>query len=285
MNAYSSQTHFFCSQCFLCHTLWRGVDDIAMASPPNQVSVFLSYAHEDEQWLNKLTTHLRHLQRQGIISVWYDRLVMPGMDWSKTIDQRLEQASLILLLVSADFLASDYCYEVEMQRALKLHELGRTRVIPIAVRPADWTGAPFAHLHVLPTDARPLSLWPDVDAALVDVVAGLRRAIDDLAFLPTSTVRHSLPPIWMIPYPRNPFFLGRDAILERLSTHLHAGQTAALSQSPSAISGLGGIGKTQIAIEYAYRYYQEYEAVLWARADTHEDLISSFLAIATRLSL
>lgn len=256
-----------------------------MTAPSSPVAVFLSYAHEDEQWRDKLTTHLRLLQRQGLISVWYDRLLVPGTDWSKTIDQRLEQASLILLLVSANFLASDYCYEVEMQRALQLHTLGRARVIPIAVRPADWRGAPFAHLQALPTDARPLSTWDNEDSALVDVVAGLRRALEDLAFSPASPVRRSLPPIWMIPYPRNLFFLGREPILEQLHAHLHRDQTAALSQSPSAISGLGGIGKTQIAIEYAYRYHQEYEAVLWARAEKHEDLISSFLDIATRLRL
>src|SRR5947209_7388719 len=125
------------------------------ASPA--VSLFLSYAHEDEAWLNKLRTHLSLLRRQKIISDWYDRQIVPGTDRSKTIDQHLEQASLILLLVSVDFLASDYCYEVEMQRALKLHDLGQARVIPIVVRPVDWRGAPFAHLQALPTDAKPLS--------------------------------------------------------------------------------------------------------------------------------
>src|SRR6266487_4771513 len=153
----------------------------------------------------------------------------------------LEQASIILLLVSADFIASRYCYEVEMKRALERHKAGQARVIPIALRPADWKGMPFASLHALPTDARAITTWTNQDAAFVDVAVGIRRAIEDLSQLPASTARAALPPIWNIPYPRNSFFLGRDKLLEeRLHTQLQAGQTTALSQSPQAISGLGG---------------------------------------------
>ena len=140
-------------------------------------------------WLKKLVTHLSVLQRQGVISTWYDRQIVAGTNWARVIDQRLEQASIILLLVSADFLASDYCYEVEMKRALERHEAGQARVIPIAVRPADWKGAPFAHVQALPTGARAITTWKDKDEALVDVVTGLRRAIEDLSFAPASVVR------------------------------------------------------------------------------------------------
>ncbi len=254
--------------------------------PSDQVSLFLSYAPEDEGWLKKVEAHLKMLKRQGIISTWHDRQIVPGTNRAGIIDQRLEQASLILLLVSVDFLASDYCYEVEMTRALALHASGRARVIPIVVRPVNWKDAPFAHLQPLPTDAKAISTWKNEDEALVDVVAGLRRALDDLSFSPASAVHRTLPPIWMIPYPRNPFFLGRDEVLVRVHTHLHRGQGQAIAFSqPHAISGLGGIGKTQLAIEYAYRYHQDYEAVLWARAEDHEALIASYIALATRLRL
>src|SRR2546421_7965312 len=101
------------------------------------IDVFLSYAHEDEQLLRKLETHLSSLKRQGLISTWYDRQIVPGTNWAKVVDQRLEQASIILLLVSANFLASDYCNQIEMKRALERHEAGEARVIPIAIRPAD----------------------------------------------------------------------------------------------------------------------------------------------------
>src|SRR5205807_4452936 len=89
-------------------------------------------------------------------------------------------ASVILLLVSADFLASDYCYSIEMKRALERQEAGEAQVIPILVRPADWKDAPFAHLQALPTGANPIASWSDSDSALADVARGIRRAIEEL---------------------------------------------------------------------------------------------------------
>src|SRR5437879_5975950 len=105
------------------------------ASTP--VEVFCCYSHADEAWLRKLETHLSLLQRQGLISLWHDRRIVPGTDWAETIDTHLETASVILLLVSADFLASDYCYSIEMKRALERQEAGEARVVPILARSVD----------------------------------------------------------------------------------------------------------------------------------------------------
>ena len=124
----------------------------------------------------------------------------------------------------------------------------------------------------------------DEDTALTDVVAGIRRVLEDLPLLAASAPRAALPAIWNIPYPRNPFFLGRESELTQVRQRLQAGQTTALSQ-PQAISGLGGIGKTQLALEYAYRYHQDYQAVLWAHAESTDALISSYVAIASLLRL
>ncbi len=255
-----------------------------MGAAPTAVEIFCSYAHEDEAWRQKLETHLSLLRRQGLVYLWHDRLITPGTDWAHAIDTHLETASIILLLVSANFFASDYCYGIEMQQALKRHEAGEARVIPLLVRPVDWKDAPFADLQVLPTNTRPLSTWQDEDTALTDVVAGIRRVLEDLPLLAASAPRAALPTIWNIPYPRNPFFLGRDDVLTRLRHSLHIGQATALSQ-PQAISGLGGIGKTQLALEYAYRYHQDYQMVLWARAENTKALISSYVALATLLRL
>ena len=170
-----------------------------MSAQPTPVEVFCSYAYQDEAWLRKLEAHLSLLKRQGLISLWYDRLISPGTNWARAIDTRLETASVILLLVSADFFASDYCYGVEMKRALARQEAGEARVIPILVRAVDWANAPFAHLQALPTDAKPLVAWQDTDAALADITAGIRRVIaEELPLLAASGPRASFPAIWNI---------------------------------------------------------------------------------------
>src|SRR5216683_422089 len=137
-----------------------------MVTSPTPVEIFCSYAHEDEAWLRKLERHLSLLKRQGLISLWHDRLITPGTDWAASIDTHLETASVILLLVSADFFSSNYCFGVEMQRALARQEASEARVVPILVRPVDWREAPFAHLQALPTDAKPIASWQDEDRAL-----------------------------------------------------------------------------------------------------------------------
>lgn len=251
-----------------------------MPDTQNPAEVFYSYAHKDERWRQKLDTHLSLLKRQGLISSWHDRRIVAGMDWAHEIDTHLNSAAIILLLISADFLASDYCYGIEMQRALERDQTKEARVIPILLRSVDWQSAPFARLHVLPLDAKPITTWSNKDAAFADVAAGIRRAIEDLSLSASST---SPTLLWNVPLPRNPFFLGRDNLL----TQLHAqfqNRSSAISQK-QALSGLGGIGKTQLAAEYAYRYRESYQAVLWVRAENIETLNASYSELAVLLNL
>jgi hypothetical protein len=172
-----------------------------------------------------------------------------------------------------------------MQRALVRYAAGEARVIPVLLRPAAWNEAPFAHLQALSGDNRAITLWNNQDEAFVDVVAGIRRTIEGLSLLPASTPHAALSPVWNVPYLRNTFFTGRDALLLQLRAHFLAGQTAVLTQGPQALSGLGGIGKTQVAVEYAYRYARDYDAVLWARAESEEALHASYIACAALLRL
>jgi hypothetical protein len=129
------------------------------ASPstsPSAIEVFYSYAHRDEALRTELNKHLSLLQRQGVIAGWHDRLITAGTEWAGAIDAHFQRAQIILLLVSADFLASDYCYDVELQRAMARHEAGEARVIPIILRPVDWHTAPFGRLQALPKDGLPI---------------------------------------------------------------------------------------------------------------------------------
>jgi hypothetical protein len=266
----------------------------SMMTYQKPVRVFLSYAQKDRVWAEKLLKHLSLLKRQGLISTWHDRQIAPGSIRAEVIDQQLELASLILLLVSVDFLASDYCYQTEMKRALERHQAEEARVIPIAVRPADWKGAPFASLRALPTNARAISTWSDEDNAFVDVVAGIRRAIEDLSLLPTGIsdgeeeqrrlFGQPFPPIWNVPRRHTSFFTGRDQVLAHLFEHFHV-ESGVEIVPPQALTGLGGIGKTQTAAEYAYHFRKAYEAVLWVRAETQENLVADFKTIASLLKL
>ncbi len=104
------------------------------------INVFFCYAREDEALLNKLKTHLRPLQRQGLLDLWHDREIQAGANWEQEINRRLNDADLVLLLVSPDFMESDYCYGREMQKALERHATGECVVIPIIVRPVYWYG-------------------------------------------------------------------------------------------------------------------------------------------------
>jgi internalin A len=146
-----------------------------MSEHKQAARLFYSYSHKDESLRNELETHLKLLQRQGMIESWHDRDIEAGDEWKRKIDDNLEQADIILLLVSADFIASDYCYEKEMLRALERHEKKEARVIPVIVRDVNWHSAPFAKLQALPKDALAVTKWADKDSAWRNVSEGIEK--------------------------------------------------------------------------------------------------------------
>jgi hypothetical protein len=139
------------------------------------LEVFYSYSHKDEDLRNELETHLSLLARSGLIIAWHDRKIGAGEEWSKEIDAHIQSADIILLLISPDFLASEYCYGVEMKAALERHAREHAIVIPIILRPADWSGAPFAHLQALPRDAKAITLWVNRDQAFAEIAGSLHE--------------------------------------------------------------------------------------------------------------
>lgn len=145
-----------------------------------EIEVFFSYSHKDEALRHELEKYLSNLKRQRAIVGWYDGEIGAGNEWDREIDTHLNSAHVILLLVSQDFIASDYCYEKEMKRALKRHEAGEARVIPIILRPAHWEVTPFGKLHALPTGATPITSWPNRDEAFLDVARGIQKVVDRL---------------------------------------------------------------------------------------------------------
>jgi internalin A len=117
------------------------------------------------------------LQRTGAIVTWTDRLIGAGQEWEEQISTNLERADIILPLVSADFIASDYCYGVEMARALERHEAGEAVVIPVVVRDVDWSDSPLGKLQALPKSGRAVRRWSDRDAAWRSVTEGIKAAV------------------------------------------------------------------------------------------------------------
>ncbi len=146
--------------------------------PPKVAKVFFSYSHIDEELRDKLARSLSALQRQGLIAQWHDRRIGAGEEWRSAVDARLNDADIILLLISSDFIASDYCYGVEVKQAMKRHEAGKARVIPVLLRPTDWQGTPFSKLQALPKDAKPITVWSNLDEAFLDVAQALRKMIE-----------------------------------------------------------------------------------------------------------
>jgi hypothetical protein len=153
----------------------------AMVRP---LSGFCSYAHRDEKHRKELDKHLSPLRRTCQIDLWNDREIVPGTDVHEDIDRHLASSDLVLLLISSDFLASDYCYRREMQYAIKRHLAGAARVIPIILRPCDWQDTPIGRLLALPKDGKPIVNWQSRDQAFLDVARGVRKAVQELVAKP-----------------------------------------------------------------------------------------------------
>jgi hypothetical protein len=120
------------------------------------------------------------MERRGMIDSWHDRQIGAGDDWKERIDDNLQHADIILVLVSSDFIASDYCYEKEMIRALERHEKKEAVLIPVILRDVNWVGAPFAKIQALPKDAKAVTLWADRDSAWRDVAVGIEKVVADI---------------------------------------------------------------------------------------------------------
>lgn len=150
--------------------------------------LFISYSHADLILLERLKVHLKPLERQGFIAPWFDGYLLPGDDIDVGVSKALDYADIVVLLVSPDFLASDYCFTIEMESALSSHKNNECRVIPVIVRDCLWHQAPFGRLVALPTDAKAfMSLhWPDKDEAWRIAAEGIHAAATAIDLSPQS---------------------------------------------------------------------------------------------------
>jgi tetratricopeptide (TPR) repeat protein len=253
--------------------------------PTGAVEVFYSYAHEDEKLKEELLKHLANIERQGIIVSWHDRKITAGREWAGEINEHINTAGLILLLVSPDFMSSGYCNDVELKCAMERHEANEARVIPVILRPVDWKGAPFEKLQALPADARPVTSRKNRDAALLEVAQGIREAVEETAAqsAPQPSKKTNEP---AIPRPPVVGFVarrneqGRD-IVALLSEELAPGKNHLV-----ALWGPGGTGKTTLAAEVVRTTAKVFQGcVAWISALGRDDFNLATLldGIATQL--
>lgn len=271
---------------------------MTLAKPSNDFTVFISYAHSDNEnsdpskrWLNRLLEYLQPLVIQNRIRAWSDREIEVGEQWDKSIETQLLNAHAAVLLISPAFLGSKYIRNSELP-ALLMNAMNKgTAVLPVILRHSPFAETTFKYPHPAqgPNELslsifqsanpphKPLNsmMEHEQDAVLLSVA----QRILELTRTKIKTVSPSSKDTgWTVTLTPNPFFTGRAQVFDDLCRELTAGSKAALS-------GMGGIGKTQTAAEYAYRHRGEYKAVLWANADSEESLKTDFGALAVRLNL
>jgi hypothetical protein len=166
-----------------------------MFTRPIEVCCFS--AHEDKRFLKKLEAHLSALQCDGIISVWHDGYLTPGEDLAQAIDSHLDNAQVILLLISSHALAYNYSSRVDVERVLQRHWAHETRLIPVLLRPVDWQCASLTTIQALPTNAKPITTWRNQDEAFANVTTDIRRVVEDLSTIRSERDRARLSSVFM----------------------------------------------------------------------------------------
>lgn len=259
---------------------------------PPEVAVFCAYAHEDSRFRVQLFRHMKGLERQKVIKTWYDGEIKPGARWDAAINGALRAADIILLLLSADFVASDYIYEVELERAVERESEG-AKVVPIVLKNGPFKGFPFFNLQALPKhndQLKPVTSWGRRD----DAYASIAEAVRDMATTisqqrgsgrprepqATRVNGHNAYGFWDVPE-RNPNLVGRDGLIGALSALFGDGQ----SGSVVALVGSGGVGKSSVASAFAHAQRGAYDLVAWLTAEKVEALHWKYALLADRIGL
>jgi tetratricopeptide (TPR) repeat protein len=248
---------------------------------------FISYSHADQRWAEWIAWHL---EAEGYQTMLQDWDFLAGSNFVHEMDTAAKQATCTIAVLSPDYFTSQFTFP-EWEAAFKRDPTGsKGLLLPVRVRPCDVEGLLDQIVYIDLVDQDEAT----ARATLLHGITHERRKPASPPAYPSmqhtsQSAEHpsfpgALPAVWNIPFPRNPYFTGREELLRRLAASLRAGETMGISQ-PRAVSGLGGVGKTQLALEYAYRYYQDYDAVLWTRSDTQEALISGFVAFAGLMQL
>ena len=260
--------------------------------------VFISYSHKDEDWKNRLQTQLAVLENQGLLSVWEDRKIAGGNDWYPEIEQAIGSANVAILLISADFLSSKFIQGKEVPPLLERREKEGLRVIPLILKPCPWQTVDWlSKIQGRPIDNNPLSGLSehDQDDCLSKLALEINALLNNIppstkpdtpATPATPSPKATYDPCnaaFLVPFrAKGQFMVGRDKALEKVRQQLLAGKPTSIGQT-ALFQGIGGLGKTQLAVEYAYHYRDEYpNGVYWITADENIDAQLTQIAVAAR---
>lgn len=253
------------------------------------IGIFLFGADEDKELRALLRKHLKPLALKKLIEIWDDDDVKAGSDRKSAIDTFLRNVDILLFLISPDCIDLDSYASIE-GRALEKHDAGELMVVPVLLRPLLWHYLSIGRLKGLPDSEKPVTDWRNRDDAFVNIVRGIvnlitflhnEKPVSPLNMVPARS--GELLKYWYMPYDFNAFFTAREEMLEDL--HREFCMSESTNPLRQIITGPGGIGKTQIVVEYANRYRREYQTVFWIKADTVKDIVASFVHLADLLNL
>jgi hypothetical protein len=141
------------------------------------VNVFISYSHKDELIKEELENHFSGLRRNGLINDWNDRMIQAGDLWEAEIKEKLNNAEIVIFLVSSDFMASNYIHNVEIKNAMDRHNNSLIKIVPVIARPCDFASLPISNIQALPKNAKAITLWENKDEAYLDVVNQFKKLL------------------------------------------------------------------------------------------------------------
>lgn len=245
--------------------------------------VFISYSRKDKQFIDALLLHLRAVRNFMLEPfVWDDTQIASGSNWRDEIQSAMDSAHIILLMISPDFMASDFIIDQEVALAQERYRHGDCIVAPIILRPTPlWEKSVIGRLQALPRNAKPINLWPDRDKAWQDVVANLVEMVETRGLLSEVAPNQTQNAAFYVPFPPNLHFFGREYELMWLQRTFNNVE----KQPVVLLSRMGGVGKTAIAAEYAHRHRNDYQVVWWVDAGTAASCDLAFADLAAKLRL
>lgn len=257
-----------------------------IASPVRPLRILIAYAPEDSTWIERFHAHISVLQASYPSHQWYNCELRTESAAIQLAETYFNTADLIILFMSADFLALNRYYEHSIEHIMKRSNAEETRLIPVLLRSIYWNASPLSRYQPLPSNGQFINQWPDHDAAFTHVVQQLGAVIETLASQQSKrpSVFSQHVPLCDPPYTCHDLFTDRQSILKKIKAFFVS--TRPQRTPILALSGIGGIGKTSIALEYCYQttLTKTYQETLWFNASSRIMLSTYATALADQIA-